>query len=117
MVAPGPLKLLPDIVSHLCSHPHYRLLTLRSIPQVKHLRTFQTFIPLLTTTSFHYFLALWQVPTISADFTTFTWPAMLKRMRQMLLTGEAAAAIRSRGSFISLLTGETAEAVDLDADR
>jgi len=56
----GPLQLLPDLVSHLCCHPHYRLLSLRSIPQV---------------------------PPASIDFTTFTWPALLKRMRQMLITG------------------------------
>ena len=34
VVSSGPVRILPDIVSHMCSHPHYRLLTLRSIPQV-----------------------------------------------------------------------------------
>ena len=33
----SPLRLLSDVVSHLCCHPHYRLLTLRSIPQVSHI--------------------------------------------------------------------------------
>ncbi|GAX79746.1 hypothetical protein CEUSTIGMA_g7187.t1 [Chlamydomonas eustigma] len=57
----GPsVRLLSDIVTHLCCHPHYRLLTLRSIPQL---------------------------PTNSAEFTTFTWPAMQKRLKQMLVTG------------------------------
>lgn len=31
---PGQLRVLGDIVEQLCSHPSYRLLTLRSVPQV-----------------------------------------------------------------------------------
>jgi hypothetical protein len=27
------------------------------------------------------------MPARSVDFTTFTWPALLKRLRQMLITG------------------------------
>jgi len=30
------------------------------------------------------------VPARSIDFTTFTWPAITKRLRQMLITGAAA---------------------------
>ncbi|GIL96721.1 hypothetical protein Vretimale_2529 [Volvox reticuliferus] len=51
---------LADLVSHLCCHPAYRMLTLRAIPQM---------------------------PPSSIDFTTFTWPAILKRLRQMFVTG------------------------------
>lgn len=32
---PGQLRLLSDICEQLCSHPSYRLLTLRSVPQVR----------------------------------------------------------------------------------
>ncbi|GLC37998.1 hypothetical protein PLESTB_000447600 [Pleodorina starrii] len=53
---------LSDLVSSLCCHPAYRMLTLRAIPQL---------------------------PPASIDFTTFTWPAILKRLRQMLVTGSA----------------------------
>eukprot|EP00798_Chlamydomonas_sp_ICE-L_P011290 gene11290-18926_t len=52
--------LLADLVSHLCCHPHYRLLALRSLPQV---------------------------PAASIDFTTTTWPSMLRRLKQMFVTG------------------------------
>ncbi|KAG1674578.1 hypothetical protein FOA52_001827 [Chlamydomonas sp. UWO 241] len=55
-----PHRLLSDMVSQLCCHPHYRLLSLRSIPQV---------------------------PAASTEFTTFSWGAMLKRLRQMHITG------------------------------
>ncbi|GIL51556.1 hypothetical protein Vafri_7527 [Volvox africanus] len=51
---------LAELVSHLCCHPAYRMLTLRAIPQL---------------------------PPSSIDFTTFTWAAILKRLRQMLVTG------------------------------
>ncbi|EFJ48639.1 delta tubulin [Volvox carteri f. nagariensis] len=51
---------LADLVTQLCPHPAYRMLTLRAIPQL---------------------------PPASIDFTTFTWPAILKRLRQMLVTG------------------------------
>ncbi len=47
-------------MGRLCSQPALRLLTLLSVPQM---------------------------PARSVDFTTFTWPALLKRLRQMLLTG------------------------------
>ncbi|PNH05043.1 Tubulin delta chain [Tetrabaena socialis] len=59
---PPPCSTSPllDLVTHLCPHPAYRLLTLRAIPQL---------------------------PPASIDFTTFTWPAILKRLRQMLITG------------------------------
>ncbi|GFR40925.1 hypothetical protein Agub_g1581 [Astrephomene gubernaculifera] len=59
---PGPVRTSPlaDLVSHLCCHPAYRMLTLRAVPQL---------------------------PPSSIDFTTFTWPAILKRLRQMLVTG------------------------------
>jgi len=33
-MASSSVRLLPDIVQHMCCHPHYRLLSLRSIPQV-----------------------------------------------------------------------------------
>ena len=37
-VGPGssgePMRLLSDVVSHMCCHPHHRLLSLRSLPQV-----------------------------------------------------------------------------------
>nr|AAB71840.1 tubulin Uni3 [Chlamydomonas reinhardtii] len=51
---------LAELVTRLCGHPAYRLLTLRSVPQL---------------------------PPANIDFTTFTWPALTKRLRQMLVTG------------------------------
>lgn len=30
-----------------------------------------------------------QMPAASAEFTTFTWQAMTKRLKQMLITGKA----------------------------
>jgi len=54
--------LLSDAVCRLCSQPSLRLLSLLSVPQM---------------------------PARSVDFTTFTWPALLKRLRQMLLAGSA----------------------------
>ncbi|KAG2489635.1 hypothetical protein HYH03_011914 [Edaphochlamys debaryana] len=59
---PAPLSHAPlaELLSHLCGHPCYRMLTLRAVPQL---------------------------PPSSIDFTTFTWPAILKRLRQMLVTG------------------------------
>jgi hypothetical protein len=56
----GPTQLLSDLVVHLCSHPLYRLLSLRALPHV---------------------------PPSSVDFSTFTWPAINKRLRQMAITG------------------------------
>lgn len=55
-----PVTLFGDIVEKLCCHPAYRLLTLRALPQM---------------------------PPASIDFTTFTWPAILRRLRQMQITG------------------------------
>lgn len=58
---PGrPVQLLGDVVSRLCPHPSLRLLSLYAVPQI---------------------------PAKSVDFTTFTWPGMLKRLRQMAVTG------------------------------
>lgn len=51
-----PFHPLADALAHLCGHPGYRLLTLRSVPSV---------------------------PAAHVDFTTFTWPAILKRLRAM----------------------------------
>jgi tubulin delta len=58
--AAQPAGLFADAATRLCSHPAQRLLTLLSVPQM---------------------------PARSVDFTTFTWPALLKRLRQMLTTG------------------------------
>ncbi|GAB4822808.1 hypothetical protein N2152v2_009854 [Parachlorella kessleri] len=57
---PGQLRILGDICDHLCAHPSYRLLTLRSVPQV---------------------------PPGHVDFTVFNWPALMKRLKQMQATG------------------------------
>lgn len=54
------VTLFGDIVEKLCCHPAYRLLSLRALPQM---------------------------PPASLDFTTFTWPAILRRLRQMQITG------------------------------
>lgn len=66
--------LLHDLVSHLCTHPHYRLLTLRSVPQI---------------------------PAASIDFSTFSWPALTKRVRQMQITG----GVMEEGLNWSLMAG------------
>eukprot|EP00899_Mesostigma_viride_P015985 jgi/Mesvir1/24388/Mv11057-RA.2 len=58
--ATRPLRGLADIVSHLTPHPGLKLVTLRSTPQI---------------------------PPRSIDFTTFSWAPLLKRVRQMLITG------------------------------
>ena len=55
-----PGTLFADVVERLCCHPAYRLLSLKSLPQM---------------------------PPGSIDFTTFTWPAILRRLRQMQITG------------------------------
>eukprot|EP00742_Colponemidia_sp_Colp-10_P008839 GILJ01009599.1.p1 GENE.GILJ01009599.1~~GILJ01009599.1.p1 ORF type:complete len:434 (+),score=41.07 GILJ01009599.1:58-1359(+) len=47
-----------SIIRHLCSHPSYKLLTVRCIPQV---------------------------PQSSIDFTSDAWSALLKRLLQMLM--------------------------------
>ena len=52
--------LLHDIARDVCQHPSARLLSLRSLPVL---------------------------PQASIDFTTFTWGSLLKRTRQMLLSG------------------------------
>ena len=54
------MMLLHDVTRTMCSHPSARLLSLRSVPTM---------------------------PPKSVDFTTFTWPSLIKRARQMLLTG------------------------------
>ncbi|KAH8967425.1 hypothetical protein BDL97_03G077500 [Sphagnum fallax] len=59
-VASSHLHLLSDLVSVLCAHPAYRLLSLRFTPQV---------------------------PPQSLDFTTFTWGAHMKQLRHMLTMG------------------------------
>ena len=56
--APG--AYLAATANALASTPSLRLITLLSVPVI---------------------------PERSVDFTTFTWPALLKRLRQMLLTG------------------------------
>lgn len=58
--APRRTMLLHDVARDVCSHPDARLLSLRSVPMM---------------------------PRRSVDFTTFSWPALLKRARQMLLAG------------------------------
>ena len=60
-----PVSLFGDVVEKLCCHPAYRLLSLRSVPQL---------------------------PPASIDFTTFTWTAILRRLRQMQITGDVATA-------------------------
>ena len=52
--------LLHDLTRDVCQHPSARLLSLRQAPVM---------------------------PDTSVDFTTFTWPSLLKRTRQMLLSG------------------------------
>ena len=52
--------LLHDLTRDVCQHPSARLLSLRQAPVM---------------------------PDASVDFTTFTWPSLLKRTRQMLLSG------------------------------
>ena len=52
-----------DLVGRVCPHPMLRMLSLYSIPQI---------------------------PPKSVDFTTFSWPALTKRIRQMVVTGARA---------------------------
>lgn len=59
---PRGLRLLSDVLSHVAPHPSYKVLSVRSVPQV---------------------------PPKSMDFTTFKWDATLKRLRQMQMTGSA----------------------------
>mmetsp|Transcript_18963 Transcript_18963/g.52904 ORF Transcript_18963/g.52904 Transcript_18963/m.52904 type:complete len:371 (-) Transcript_18963:761-1873(-) len=56
----GRLRLLGDLVEHLNCHPAYPVLTSHMVPQI---------------------------PDRSMTFETFSWPGILKRLRQMLLTG------------------------------
>ncbi|GAQ80036.1 Delta tubulin [Klebsormidium nitens] len=51
---------LSDLVSAVCAHPHYPLLSLRALPQI---------------------------PPASVDFTTFTWPSLVRQLRQMASSG------------------------------
>lgn len=57
-----PLRMLSDLLEHVTPHPSYKVLSLRSVPQV---------------------------PPKSMDFTTFKWDATIKRIRQMQMTGAA----------------------------
>jgi len=54
------VRLLGDLVEHLCCHPAHPLLSSYTLPQI---------------------------PEASVAFTTFSWAAILKRLRQMLVTG------------------------------
>jgi tubulin delta len=54
------LMLLHDVSRDLCCHSMTRLLSLRQTPTM---------------------------PPASVEFTTFQWPSLVKRARQMLLTG------------------------------
>ena len=56
------LSLLSGVIGALGAHPAYRLASLQSVPQL---------------------------PSSSVDFTSFAWPGLLKRLRQMLITGMA----------------------------
>ncbi|KAF8067211.1 TUBD1 [Scenedesmus sp. PABB004] len=56
----GLLHPIADLTCHLFNHPSYRLASLRCVPQL---------------------------PAGSIDFTTFTWPALLRRLRAMGLAG------------------------------
>jgi hypothetical protein len=53
-------RLMSSLLQHLCPHPMYRLLSASCLPLV---------------------------PPKAREFTTTTWPATLKRLRQMQLTG------------------------------
>ena len=57
------VRLFADLVERVCPDPGYRLLSLRAAPQM---------------------------PASSRDFTTFNWNSILKRLRQMQITGNAA---------------------------
>ncbi|KAK9816057.1 hypothetical protein WJX74_007509 [Apatococcus lobatus] len=54
------LSLLSGLLVALGGHPAYKLASLQSVPQL---------------------------PASSVDFTSFAWPGLLKRLRQMLITG------------------------------
>nr|PNR29171.1 hypothetical protein PHYPA_027863 [Physcomitrium patens] len=54
-----PVRLLSDLVSKLCAHPGYRMLSLRFTPQISNK---------------------------SLNFTTFNWGAQIKQLQQMLMT-------------------------------
>ena len=56
------MSSLHEVVTSLCSHPHYKLLTLKSIPQMP--------------ASYH-------------AYTNYFWAGLLKHLRQMLLTDAA----------------------------
>ncbi|WIA32894.1 hypothetical protein OEZ86_006066 [Tetradesmus obliquus] len=54
------LHSMADLTCHLFSHPSYRLASIRCVPQL---------------------------PAGSVDFTTFTWPALLRRLKAMGVSG------------------------------
>mmetsp|Transcript_5031 Transcript_5031/g.9465 ORF Transcript_5031/g.9465 Transcript_5031/m.9465 type:complete len:438 (-) Transcript_5031:89-1402(-) len=56
----GKCMSVSDVAEHMCAHPAHRVLGLRCVPQM---------------------------PAGSVDFTVFTWASILKRLRQMLITG------------------------------
>lgn len=47
-----------------------------------------------------------QMPPSSVEFTTFTWPGTLKRMRQMLITGGWLLTTAPRHSVVMYLSTE-----------
>eukprot|EP00877_Chromochloris_zofingiensis_P000033 jgi/Chrzof1/1002/Cz01g36130.t1 len=55
-----PLHALADLAHHLCSHPRFKLVSIRSVPQMA---------------------------AANIDFTTFSWGGILKRLRNMAVTG------------------------------
>ena len=55
-------NVLGNILSDLCSHPAYKLLSVKNIPQMSEK---------------------------SMDYTTFVWPALMKHLRQMLIADSA----------------------------
>lgn len=64
-------NVLGNLLSDLCSHPAYKLLSVKTIPQMSEK---------------------------SMDYTTFVWPALMKHLRQMLI---ADSALEEGNHFIS----------------
>ena len=56
------LSLLSGLLGAIGGHPAYKLASLQSVPQL---------------------------PASSVAFTSFAWPGLLKRLRQMLVTGKS----------------------------
>lgn len=54
------LSMLSGLLGALSAHPAYKLASLQSVPQL---------------------------PVSSVEYTSFAWPGLLKRLRQMLITG------------------------------